>query len=151
MPDPKIIDFPLGLPLTTILNGESFYCDFDLTELFGKLIDITTDYTDVKIYLYHKQLLKNVGNILVLDPPAPPEVYHEYWGEVDGNVEITGANNDQARIKVTEDLSVLEERYLTDELKTGTYMFMVSLEDDDTSAHEKDKGDAFIIKTAIDE
>ena len=136
MPDPKIIDFPLGLPLTTILNGESFYCDFDLTELFGKVVD-TTDYTDVKIYLYHKQLLKNVGNLLVgLD-------YHEYWGNVDGNIIITGAFDDQARIKVTEDL--------TDELKTGTYMFLVSLEDTVTPAYEKEKGDAFQLKTAIDE
>ena len=136
MPLPKIIDFPLVLPLTTILNGESFYCDFDLTSLFGIVVDTTT-YTDVKIYLYHKQLLKNVGNLLVvLD-------YHEYWGDVDGNITITGADNDQARIEVTEDL--------TDELKTGTYMFMVSLEDTVTPAYEKQKGDAFIIDTAIDE
>ena len=124
------------MTLTTILNGESFYCDFDLTNLFGKLIDTTT-YTDVKIYLYHKQLLKNVGYLLVgLD-------YHEYWGNVDLNITITGVDNDQARIEVTE--------ALTDELKTGTYMFMVSLEDTVTPAYEKQKGDAFIIKTAIDE
>ena len=141
MPLPKIIDFPLGLPLTTILNGESFYCDFDLTELFGKLIDITTDYTDVKIYLYHKQLLKNIAGFdFPLDLVNP---VHEYWGNVDLNVTITGADNDQARIEVTEDL--------TDELKTGTYMFLVSLEDTVTPAYEKQKGDAFIIKTAIDE
>ena len=124
------------MTLTTILNGESFYCDFDLTNLFGKLIDTTT-YTDVKIYLYHKQLLKNVGYLLVgLD-------YHEYWGNVDLNITITGVDNDQARIEVTE--------AMTDELKTGTYMFMVSLEDTVTPAYEKQKGDAFIIKTAIDE
>ena len=136
MPLPKIIDFPLALPLTTILNGESFYCDFDLTSLFGIVVD-TTDYDDVKIYLYHKQLLKNVGYLLVgLD-------YHEYWGNVDLNITITGADNDQARIKIPE--------ALTDELKTGTYMFMVSLEDTVTPAYEKQKGDAFIIKTAIDE
>ena len=122
------------MTLTTILNGESFYVDFDLTSLFGKLIDTTT-YTDVKIYLYHKQLLKNVANLLVgLD-------FHDYWGNVDGNITIAGIDNDQARIEVTEDL--------TDELKTGTYMFMVLLED--TPVFEKQKGDAFIIKTAIDE
>lgn len=136
MPLPKIIKFPLELPLITILNGESFICDFDLTSLFGKLIDTTT-YTDIKIYLYHKQLLKNVAYLLVgID-------YHEYWGNVDGNITITGVDNDQARIEITEDL--------TDELKTGTYMFMVSLEDTVTPAYEKEKGDAFIIKTAIDE
>ena len=128
------------MTLTTILNGESFYCDFDLTELFGKLID-TTDYDDVKIYLYHKQLLKNIAGF---DFPLDlVNTVHEYWGNVDGNITITGVDNDQARIEVTE--------ALTDELKTGTYMFMVSLEDTVTPAYEKQKGDAFIIKTAIDE
>ncbi len=122
------------MTLTTILNGESFYVDFNLTLLFGKVID-TTLYTDVKIYLYHKQLLKNVANLFV----APD--FHDYWGNVDGNITIAGVDNDQARIEVTEDL--------TDELKTGTYMFLVSLED--TPVFEKEKGDAFIIKTAIDE
>jgi len=120
------------MTLTTILNGESLLCDFDLTNLFGKLIDTTT-YTDVKIYLYHKQLKKNVGFDAVT----------EYWGNVDGNITITGVDNDQARIEVTEDR--------TDDIKTGTYMFMVSLEDAVTPAYEKEKGDAFIIKTAIDE
>ena len=143
MPDPKIIDFPLGLPLTTILNGESFYCDFDLTELFGKVVD-TTDYDDVKIYLYHKQLLKNIAGF---EFPADDDYpVHEYWGDVDGNVEITGANNDQARIKVS--------AAMTEEIKTGTYMYLIVLEDDllgDYPVYEKNKGDAFIIKTAIDE
>ncbi len=134
------------MTLTTILNGESFYVDFNLTLLFGKVIDTTT-YDDVKIYLYHKQLLKNVGNILVLVPPAPPDVYHEYWGNVDGNIIITGIDNDQARIEVTEDLEIAED--LTAKLKTGTYMYMVELEND--PIFEKQKGDAFIIKTAIDE
>ncbi len=134
MPLPKIIDFPLELPLTTILNGESFYVDFDLTSLFGKVIDTTT-YTDVKIYLYHKQLLKNVANLPVLLE------FHEYWGNVDGNITIAGVDSDQARIEVTEDL--------TDELKTGTYMYMIELEND--PVFEKEKGDAFQIKTAIDE
>ena len=128
------------MTLTTILNGESFYCDFDLTNLFGKLIDTTT-YTDVKIYLYHKQLLKNIADFsFPLDLVNP---VHEYWGDVDLNITITGVDNDQARIEVIE--------ALTDELKTGTYMFMVSLEDTVTPAYEKQKGDAFIIKTAIDE
>ena len=67
--------------------------------------------------------------------------FHDYWGNVDGNITIAGVDNDQARIEVTEDL--------TDELKTGTYMFMVSLED--TPVFEKEKGDAFILSTAIDE
>ena len=118
--------------LTTILNGESFICDFDLTNLFGKLIDTTT-YTDVKIYLYDKRLLNNIGF----------DAATEYWGNVDGNITISGVDNDQARITVTEDR--------TDELRTGVYMFMVSLEDAVTPAYEKEKGDAFIIKTAIDE
>lgn len=122
--------------LTTILNGESFICDFDLTNLFGKLIDTTT-YTDVKIYLYNKLLKKNVANLLVVAD------YHEYWGDVDGNITITGVDNDQARIEITEDL--------TDDLQHGIYMFMVSLEDDVTPAYEKEKGDAFIVTTAIDE
>ena len=125
------------MTLTTILNGESLLCDFDLTNLFGKLIDTVADYTDVKIYLYHKQLLKNVGNLLV------GAVYHEYWGDVDGNITITGVDNDQARIEVTE--------AMTDDILKGTYMFMVSLEDTVTPAYEKEKGDAFQIKTAIDE
>ena len=99
------------MTLTTILNGESFYVDFNLTNLFGKVIDITL-YTDVKIYLYHKQLLKNIGF----------DATTEYWGNVDGNITITGVDNDQARIQVTEDR--------TDELKTGVYIFLVSLEDD---------------------
>ena len=141
MPDPKIIDFPLGLPLTTILQGESFYCDFDLTELFGKVID-TTDYDDVKIYLYHKQLLKNIAGFeFPLDDDYP---VHEYWGDVDGN--ITGVDSDQARIKVS--------AAMTEENKTGTYMYLIVLEDDllgDYPVYEKNKGDAFIIKTAIDE
>ena len=124
------------MTLTTILNGESFYVDFNLTLLFGKVID-TTLYTDVKIYLYHKQLLKNVADIDV--PPDP--IHHKYWGNIDGNITIAGVDNDQARIEVTEDL--------TDELKTGTYMFLVSLED--TPVFEKQKGDAFQLKTAIDE
>ena len=136
MPAPKIIEIPTGQIIDTILNGESFSVDFDLTNLFGKTVD-TTDYTDVKIYLYHKQLKKNVGNLLV------GAVYHEYWGNVDGNITIAGVDNDQARIIVTEDL--------TEELKKATYMFMVSLEDTVTPAYEKKKGDAFIIKTAIDE
>ena len=118
------------MTLTTILRGESFYCDFDLTNLFGKLIDTTT-YTDVKIYLYHKQLLKDVG---FSDAIA-------YWGNVDGNITIAGVDNDQARILVTDDR--------TEELKPSTYMFLVSLED--TPVFEKKKGDAFIIVTAIDE
>ncbi|GAG67332.1 unnamed protein product, partial [marine sediment metagenome] len=88
------------MTLTTILNGESFYVDFNLTLLFGHVID-TTLYTDVKIYLYHKQLLKNVADIDV--PPDP--IHHEYWGNVDGNIIITGVDNDQARIEVTEDLT----------------------------------------------
>ena len=122
------------MTLTTILNGESFYVDFNLTLLFGKVIDTTT-YVDAKIYLYHKQLLKNVGYLLVgLD-------YHEYWGNVDGNITIGGIDSDQARILVTEDL--------TDDILKGTYMYMVSLEND--PVFEKEKGDAFIIKTAIDE
>ena len=134
---PKIIDFPLALPLTTILNGESFYCDFDLTSLFGIVVDTTT-YTDVKIYLYHKQLLKSLGPLVI------GLVEHDYWwNAAPGNITITGADNDQARIKIPE--------ALTDELKTGTYMFMVSLEDTVTPAYEKQKGDAFIIDTAIDE
>ncbi len=124
------------MTLTTILNGESFYVDFNLTLLFEHVID-TTLYTDVKIYLYHKQLLKNVADI---DVP-PDTIHHKYWGNVDGNITIAGVDNDQARIEVTEDL--------TDELKTGTYMFMVSLEDD--PVFEKQKGDAFILSTAIDE
>ena len=138
MPLPKIIDFPLVLPLTTILNGESFYCDFDLTSLFGIVVD-TTEYTDIKIYLYHKQLLKSLGPLVV------GLVEHDYWwNAAPGNIEITGADDDQARIKIPEELTRL--------LKTGTYMYMVSLEDDGiTPAYEKQKGDAFIIKTAIDE
>lgn len=122
------------MTLTTILRGESFYVDFDLTSLFGKLID-TTLYTDVKIYLYHKQLLKNVAYL-----PVGPD-HHEYWGNVDGNITIAGIDNDQARIEITENL--------TDDLKTGTYMFMVKLEAD--PVYEKEKGDAFILSTAIDE
>lgn len=118
------------MTLTTILRGESFYCDFDLTSLFEKLIDTTT-YTDVKIYLYHKQLLKNIGF----------DDTHEYWGNVDGNITIAGVDNDQARIEITE--------ARTDELKTGVYMFMVKLED--APVYEKQKGDGFEIKTAIDE
>ena len=125
------------MTLTTILNGESFYVDFNLTLLFGHVID-TTLYTDVKIYLYHKQLLKSLGPLVI------GLVEHDYWwNAAPGNITITGANNDEARIKIPE--------ALTDELKTGTYMFMVSLEDTVTPAYEKQKGDAFIIKTAIDE
>ena len=71
------------MTLTTVLNGESLLCDFDLTNLFGKLIDTTT-YTDVKIYLYHKQLLKNVGF----------DAATEYWGNVDGNITIAGHGNE---------------------------------------------------------
>ena len=124
------VEIPTGQVIDTILNGESIYVNFDLTNLFGKVIDTTT-YTDVKIYLYHKQLLKNVG---FSDAIA-------YWSNTDGNITIAGADNDQARILVTEDR--------TDELHTGTYMFMVSLED--APVYEKKKGDAFEIKTAINE
>jgi len=116
--------------LTTILNGESLYCDFDLTNLFGKLIDTTT-YTDVKIYLYHKRILSNIGF----------DATTEYWGNVDGNITIAGVDNDQARILVGDDR--------TEELKRGVYMFLVALEDD--PVYDKEKGDAFIIGTAIDE
>jgi len=138
MPLPKIIEFPIIAPvhLTAILNGESFICDFDLTDLFGKSIDTTT-YTDIKIYLYHKKLKKNVADFIVL------LVLHEYWGNDDGNITITGVDNDQARIEITE--------AQTDDIEHGVYMFMVSLEDAVTPAYEKEKGDAFIIKTAIDE
>ena len=118
------------MTLTTILNGESFYVDFNLTLLFGKVID-TTLYTDVKIYLYHKRLLENIG----FDADT------EYWGNVDGNIIIDGVDNDQARIEVS--------ATMTEAILKGPYMYMVELEDD--PVYEKDKGDAFIIKTAIDE
>ena len=118
------------MTLTTILNGESFYVDFNLTLLFGKVIDTTT-YVDVKIYLYHKQLLKNIGFSDAI----------EYWSDDDGNITIGGVDSDQARIEVTAPR--------TEDILKGTYMYMVSLEND--PVFEKQKGDAFQIKTAIDE
>lgn len=116
--------------LTTILNGESLYCDFDLTSLFEKVIDTTT-YTDVKIYLYHKANKANIGF----------DAITEYWGNVDGNITITGVLNDQARIVIPE--------ARTEDIMSGTYKFMVSLEDD--PVFEKKSNDAFIVKYAIDE
>ena len=118
------------MTLTTILNGESFYVDFNLTLLFGKVIDTTT-YVDVKIYLYHKQLLKNIGF----------DAATEYWGNVDGNITIGGVDSDQARILVPDNR--------TEDILKGTYMYMVELEND--PVYEKEKGDAFQLKTAIDE
>ena len=125
----KILTFPTEV-LTTILNGESLYCDFDLTSLFGKTID-TTDYTDVKIYLYHKFSKNNIGF----------DATHEYWGNVDLNITITGVLNDQARILVTEGR--------TDDIMSGHYKFMISLED--LPIFEKISNDAFVVNYAIDE
>lgn len=116
--------------LTTILNGESFYFDFDLSAMFQKVVD-TTDYNDVKIYLYHKYSKKNIGF----------DDTHEYWSNVDGNIIITGEDNDQARIIVN------DER--TESIKSGLYKFLVSLEDD--PVFEKKGDDAFVVKYAIDE
>jgi len=89
MAEPKILTFPIGT-LQNVYFGESFYMDFDLTSIFGKTINIT-EYDDVRIYLNHKFSKYNIGR----------SSHKIYWCVSDGFIEITGINNDQARIFVS--------------------------------------------------